>query len=141
MLQLGLAQTKKSCCLIEIAPNCYIVCIATMAAVPPEPAPDPQFVGPPQKGRGVHGQYVYAIVMVQPTPEVLQRGVKQPSDFDRVSFQELLAQCHMDCDVEVMRSAVNPLQVPTSTGWGCPWPGSPQVQQAPGPSVKKCFPP
>ena len=84
----------RTCSNEKVLPPNYIVCITTMAAVPPVPAPDPQFVGPPQKGRGVHGQYVYAIVMVQPTPEVLQRGVKQPSDFDRVSFQELLVQCH-----------------------------------------------
>ena len=34
---------------------------------------DPQVSGPSQQGRGVHGQYVYAIVMVQPTPEVIAR--------------------------------------------------------------------
>ena len=82
-----------------------IVCIASMAGVPPVPTPDTQFVGPPQKGRGVQGQYMYAIAMSQPTPEVLQRGVKQPSDFDRVSFRELLVQCHVECDVAVIETA------------------------------------
>jgi hypothetical protein len=50
---------------------------------------DPQLQGPAQRGNGVHGQYVYAIVMVQPTAVVIARGVKQPSDFDRVTFREM----------------------------------------------------
>ena len=39
--------------------------------------------GPPQRGQQVKGQYVYALIMPQPTPEVLERtGVKQPRDFE-----------------------------------------------------------
>jgi hypothetical protein len=50
--------------------------------------------GPPQRGDGVKGQYVYALIMPQPTPEVLERtGVKQPSDFDRTIFREMVVKC------------------------------------------------
>ena len=39
--------------------------------------------GPAQGGRGVHGQYVYWIVMPYPTEEIVaQSGVKIPDDFD-----------------------------------------------------------
>ena len=55
-------------------------------------APQLQLNGPAQRGRGVHGQYVYAIIMVQPTAEVIaQQGVKQPIDFDRTTFREMIA--------------------------------------------------
>ena len=46
-------------------------------------AAEPDLDGPLQHGRGVQGQYVYAIVMVQPTAQVVARGMKQPSDFTR----------------------------------------------------------
>ena len=43
--------------------------------------------GPPQRGSGVHGQYVYALIMLRPAEEVrLRTGVKQPTDFDRTTF-------------------------------------------------------
>ena len=43
--------------------------------------------GPPQRGSGVHGQYVYALIMLRPAEEVrLRTGVKQPTDFDRTAF-------------------------------------------------------
>lgn len=62
--------------------------------------------GPPQRGAGVHGQYVYALIMSQPTPEVLtQSGVKQPSDFDRTTFREMVVKCLAEVDVEVIETA------------------------------------
>ena len=40
--------------------------------------------GPQQQGRGKTGQYVYWIVMAQPTPEAIQRlGLRTPSEFTR----------------------------------------------------------
>ena len=40
--------------------------------------------GPPQAGQGNNGQYVYWIVMTNPTDEhVAAHGVRRPSDFDR----------------------------------------------------------
>jgi len=45
----------------------------------PEASVDPTPTGPPQRGRGVKGHYVYWITMPQPTAElVLNTGVKQP---------------------------------------------------------------
>ena len=68
--------------------------------------PDLQSSGPPQRGRGVPGQYVYAIIMPQPTREVLERtGVRQPRDFHHTSFRELVVQCLAECDVEVIETA------------------------------------
>ena len=47
--------------------------------------------GPVQIGRGCNGQYVYWIVMVQPTPEVLQRlGLKKPEEYSREEFGKLM---------------------------------------------------
>ena len=73
-----------------------------MAAAPPELLSS----GPPQGGQGVQGQYVYAVIMPQPTQEVLQRtGVKQPSDFDRTTFREMVVQCLAEVEVEVIETA------------------------------------
>lgn len=66
---------------------------------PPEPD------GPPQHGRGVQGQYVYAVVMPQPTAEhIAETQVKQPSDFDRQTFRELLVKCHAECGVTLIET-------------------------------------
>ena len=72
----------------------------------PDAPEDPAPTGPPQRGRGVHGQYVYWITMPQPTAEhVLATGVKQPRDFDRDSFRQLMVWAHSDCEVEIVETA------------------------------------
>ena len=71
-------------------------------------APQLPLDGPPQRGGGVQGQYVYAVIMSQPTPEVLQGGVKQLSDFDRVTFRELIVQCRRECDVPLVGAPAPP---------------------------------
>ena len=53
--------------------------------------------GPNQKGRGIHGQYVYWITMSHPGPDT--RGLKLPSELDRNSFRELVVKVHGDCIV------------------------------------------
>ena len=61
--------------------------------------PDVALTGPSQRGRGVHGQYVYWICMQHPKPETVQRtGVKTPADFDRITFREMLVQSHHICE-------------------------------------------
>lgn len=61
--------------------------------------------GPLQRGSGVQGQYVYALIMVQPTEEVLARGVKKPSDFDRITFREMCVKCLSECGVQAIETA------------------------------------
>ena len=68
--------------------------------------PDVALSGPSQRGRGVHGQYVYWICMQHPKPETVQRtGVKTPADFDRTSFREMLVQSHQECGIEIEETA------------------------------------
>jgi hypothetical protein len=67
---------------------------ATMAA-----ASAPQLEGPPQRGRGVQGQYVYAIVMAHPSPATIGQGFRAPSDLDRTTFRQVLVQCPADWGV------------------------------------------
>ena len=51
-------------------------------------------MGPPQRGRGVKGQYVYWVAMPHPTPETVQRlGLHVPGDFSREEFEELRPRC------------------------------------------------
>ena len=58
--------------------------------------------GPNQAGRGVHGQYVYWIVMVQPTPEVIQsHNLKRPEDFTRETFRKLIVKAHKENGVTI----------------------------------------
>ena len=72
-----------------------------------QPPPQLGLEGPPQFGRGVKGQYVYWIVMAQPTQEVVQRaGVKQPADFSRSSFSELVVKCHDEGDEKIIETAI-----------------------------------
>ena len=62
--------------------------------------------GPPQRGDSAQGQYVYALIMPQPTPEIIaQTGVKQPSDFDRVTFRVMVLQRLAECDIKVIETA------------------------------------
>ena len=62
--------------------------------------------GPPQRGDGVQGQYVYALIMPRPTAEVVARtGVKLPTDFDRESFREMVVKCLAECGVQVIETA------------------------------------
>ena len=45
--------------------------------------------------------------MVQPTPAVVARGVKQPSDFDRTTFRELPVKCHGECGFALVEAAAS----------------------------------
>ena len=57
--------------------------------------PDVELTGPSQKGRGVHGQYVYWICMQHPKPETAQRtGVKTLADIDRITLRRMFAKSH-----------------------------------------------
>ena len=68
--------------------------------------PDVELTGPSQRGRGVHGQYVYWICMQHPKPETVQRtGVKTPADFDRITFREMLVKSHRVFGLEVEEAA------------------------------------
>ena len=59
--------------------------------------------GPPQKGRGKPGQYVYWVTMSHPGPDT--QGLKVPGDFDRNSFRELLVKVHGECGVTIVETA------------------------------------
>ena len=53
--------------------------------------PDP--TGPDQRGRGVRGQYVYWITMVQPEVSTIEAySLKVPADFSRETFLELVVE-------------------------------------------------
>ena len=72
-----------------------------MAAAPALP-----LSGPPQRGDSVQGQYVYALIFPQPTADIIaQTGVKQPSDFDRTTFREMVVKCLAECGIEVIETA------------------------------------
>ena len=63
--------------------------------------------GPPQRGRGVNGQYVYWITMSHPTVETVQSlGVKTPAEFTRESFAELIVQAHKSCSINIVAPAI-----------------------------------
>ena len=62
--------------------------------------------GPAQRGRGVHGQYVYLIVFSHPTDEaVASLQLRKPSDFTRTSFRELVVEAHAAEGVELCETA------------------------------------
>ena len=64
--------------------------------------PDVELTGPSQRGRGVHGQYVYWICMQHPKPETVQRtGVKTLADFDGPTFREMFVKSHQECGIEI----------------------------------------
>ena len=68
--------------------------------------PDVALSGPSQRGRGVHGQYVYWICMQHPKPETVQRtGVKTFADFDRTTFREMLVKSHRECGIQIEGTA------------------------------------
>ena len=47
--------------------------------------------GPPQRGRGVQGQYVYWITMFDSKEETVRRlGLEVPTDFSREEFSKFL---------------------------------------------------
>ena len=47
--------------------------------------------GPPQRGRGVQGQYVYWITMFHSKEETVRRlGLEVPTDFSREEFSKFL---------------------------------------------------
>ena len=55
----------------------------------------PQSTGPPQHGRGVQGHYVYWATMPHITDEaIVAQGFKQPAQFTRQSFCELVVKVH-----------------------------------------------
>ena len=100
------AERLSSCCLESLIKSCArkpnpsqfsLLLFLLMAGVP---------AGPLQHGRGVQGQYVYAIIFPQPTVEVLAtHDLKQPSDFDGQAFRELIVKCHAECDVTLVETA------------------------------------
>ena len=58
--------------------------------------------GPPQQGRGTQGQYVYWIVLSHPKPETVERlGLKEPTDFDRKTFSQLMVAAHQECGITI----------------------------------------
>ncbi len=62
--------------------------------------------GPGQQGRGHNGQYVYWIVMVQPTAAVIaSHGLKKPEVFTREDFGKLVVKAHKECGVKVVETA------------------------------------
>lgn len=62
--------------------------------------------GPTQKGRGVHGQYVYALVFSHPKQETVARlNLKTPADFSKTSFRTLVLQCHAAHGVDLVETA------------------------------------
>ena len=61
-----------------------------------------QSSGPSQRGAGAQGQYVYALIMPQPSRECVAQGIKQPSDLDRDSFREMVVKCHSECDIQII---------------------------------------
>ena len=63
-------------------------------------------VGPAQRGRGVHGQYVYLIVFSHPTDEaVAAQQLRRPADFTRTSFRDLVIEAHAAAGVELCETA------------------------------------
>ena len=63
---------------------------------------DVELIGPSQKGRGAHGQYVYWICTQHPKPETVQRtGVKTLADFDGPTFREMFVKSHQECGIEI----------------------------------------
>jgi len=66
------------------------------------PEPD----GHPQHEKEVQEQYAYAVIMPQPTAEhIAEMQVKEPSDFDRPTFRELVVKCHEECGVTLIETA------------------------------------
>ena len=63
------------------------------------------FDGPPQRGQGQNGQYVYWLCMACPSEEtVAAQGIKAPSDFTRDTFREACVAAHAHCGVDVVET-------------------------------------
>ena len=43
--------------------------------------------------------------MSQPSEEVVKTGIKQPTDFDRTTFREMMVQCHAECNIQLIEHA------------------------------------
>ena len=76
-------------------------------SLPPVPTPaDGGASGPPQRGRGYNGQYVYWITQAHPTAESVRKlGLKVPGDFSRQSFGELTVKVHAECGIAIVETA------------------------------------
>ena len=62
--------------------------------------------GPPQRGRVVHGQYVYLIVRTHPKPAAVQRlGLKIPGDVTREAFSQTIGAAHEQRDIKIVETA------------------------------------
>ena len=73
-------------------------------AVPADDESGP--TGPNQKGRGVHGQYVYWVTMPMPCDEtVASLGLKRPTDFTREELCQLIVNVHDECGIEILETA------------------------------------
>lgn len=60
----------------------------------------------PGQGRGCNGQYVYWIVMVQPTPAVVaSHGLKRPEVYTREQFGKLMVKAHKECGTNIVETA------------------------------------
>ena len=99
------AERVSRCCLESLIKSCAckpdpsqfsLLLFLLMAGVPAAPL---------QHGRGVQGQYVYAIIFPQPTAEVLAtHDLKRSSEFDGQTFRELIVKCHAECDVTLVET-------------------------------------
>ena len=62
--------------------------------------------GPGQQGRRSNGQYVYWIVMSQPTPAGLaSHGFKRPEHLSREELSKLMEKVHKEYDVTLVERA------------------------------------
>ena len=62
--------------------------------------------GPPQSGRGVHGQYVYWIAMPAPSPEAISNSrLRSTEGMGREHFEETIRKAHVDSGVDVLETS------------------------------------
>ena len=62
--------------------------------------------GPPQSGRGVHGQYVYWIAMPAPSPEAISNSrLRCTEGMSRKHFEETIRKAHVDSGVDVLETS------------------------------------
>ena len=63
--------------------------------------------GPAQMGQGSNGQYVYWVVMSNPTPEAVERlSLKKPSDLTKAEFCALMVEAHAVEGTDLVEVAV-----------------------------------
>ena len=60
--------------------------------------------------------------MVKPTAQVLARGMKQPSDFTVIAFNEMPVRCYAECNKTFVETAS--LQEPRASGQEVPSAGA-----------------